>query len=116
MNIEEYRDYCLSLPAVEETFPFDTVTLVFKVAGKMFTAADVDLFESINVKCDPELAVELREHYHAVQPGYHMSKIHWNTLVMDGSLPDALVKEWIKASYDLVVAGMSKKHRVQHGL
>lgn len=116
MNIEAYRNFCLSLPGVEETFPFDANTLVFKVAGKMFTATDVDQFESINVKCDPERAVELREEYQAVLPGYHMSKVHWNTLVMDGSLPDRLIHEWIKASYDLVVSGMTKRHREAHGL
>jgi predicted DNA-binding protein (MmcQ/YjbR family) len=116
MNIEQFRNYCLSLPATEETFPFDEVTLVFKVAGKMFALADVDLFTSINLKCDPELAVELRERYPAVQPGYHMSKVHWNTVEMDGSIPDALLKEWIKNSYDLVVASMTRKHREANGL
>lgn len=116
MNIEQFRDFCLSLPATEETFPFDNVTLVFKVAGKMFALADVDLFTSINLKCDPEMAVELRERYPAVQPGYHMSKVHWNTVEMDGSISDALLKEWIKNSYDLVVASMSRKHREANGL
>jgi predicted DNA-binding protein (MmcQ/YjbR family) len=116
VNIEEYRDFCLSLPVVEETFPFDANTLVFKVAGKMFALADVDLFESINLKCDPEEAVLLREQYSAVQPGYHMSKVHWNTVLVDGSIPDALLRTWIKNSYDLVVAGMPKKLREAHGL
>lgn len=116
MNIEEFRAYCLSLPATEETFPFDHVTLVFKVAGKMFALCDVDLFTSINLKCDPEMAVELRERYPAVKPGYHMSKVHWNTVEMDGSIPDALLKEWIKNSYDLVVASMPRKHRAAHKL
>lgn len=116
MDIESYRLFCLSLPAVEETFPFDEQTLVFKVAGKMFTATDVDFFESVNVKCDPEEAIMLREEHLAVTPGYHMSKKHWNTVAMDGSIPDSLIKEWIKNSYDLVVAGMTKKHREAHQL
>ncbi len=116
MNIEEFRHFCLAMPAVEETFPFDQQTLVFKVAGKMFALADVDLFESINLKCDPEEAVLLREQYAAVQPGYHMSKKHWNTILMDGSISDPLIRAWIKNSYDLVVAGMPKKHRAEAGL
>lgn len=116
MNIEAFRQYCLSLPVVEEDFPFDEKTLVFKVAGKLFALTDVDFFESVNLKCDPEEAVLLREQYPAVQPGYHMSKKHWNTVVMDGSIPDRLICEWVKNSYDLVVAGMTKKQRSEAGL
>ena len=114
MNIEEFRDYCLSLKGVTEDFPFDDQTLVFKVKGKMFALADIDYFESINIKCDPEETFELRERYTAVLPGYHMNKKHWNTVKMDGSLPDSLVCEWIKKSYDLVVSGLPKKD--QHDL
>lgn len=116
MNIEAFREYCLSLPVVEEDFPFDEKVLVFKVAGKLFALTDVDFFESINLKCDPEEAIALREQYPAVQPGYHMSKKHWNTVTMDGSIPNALIRDWIKKSYDLVVAGMTKKHRQEAGL
>lgn len=109
MNIEEFRDYCLSLKAVREEFPFDDQTLVFKVKGKIFALADVDIFESINLKCDPEEAIELRERYPAVRPGYHMSKVHWNTILMDGSIPDTQLKDWIRKSYGLVVKKLPKK-------
>ncbi|MGE0930678.1 MmcQ/YjbR family DNA-binding protein [Peijinzhouia sedimentorum] len=109
MDIEFYRDYCLQKPGVTESFPFDDKVLVFKVMNKMFALADVDLFESINLKCDPERAVELREQYPAVQPGYHMNKAHWNTISMDGSLSDQMLCELIDHSYDLIVASLPKK-------
>ncbi len=102
MNLESFRDYCLSKKGVTEEFPFGINTLVYKVAGKMFALTDVDSFESINLKCLPEEAVQLREHYEAVLPGYHMNKKHWNTVVMDGSIPDRSLKEWIDQSYNLV--------------
>ena len=79
MNIEEYREYCIGKPGVTEGFPFDLNTLVFKVMGKMFALTNVDLFVSINLKCDPDYAIELREQYEGIKPGYHMSKKHWNT-------------------------------------
>lgn len=106
MDIENFRQYCLGKQGVTEEFPFDDRTLVYKVMGKMFAAADLDLFESINLKCDPELAVELRERFPAVLPGFHMNKKHWNTVLVDGSLPDRLIREWIDHSYDLVVEGL----------
>lgn len=109
MNIEEFRAYCLSFPGVTEEFPFDENTLVFKVMGKMFALVDVDDFESINLKCEPEKAVTLREQYAAVMPGYHMHKKHWNTVLTNGGIKDALMKEWIRDSYYLVVAGLTKK-------
>lgn len=109
MDIEFYRDYCIDKKGVTEEFPFDQNTLVFKVMGKMFALADVDLFVSINLKCDPERAVELREQYVGVKPGYHMNKKHWNTVMMDGTVPDNLTKELIDHSYDLVVKGLTKK-------
>lgn len=112
MNIESFREYCLSFSGVTEEFPFDENTLVFKVMGKMFALCDVDEFESINLKCDPVIAVELREEYPGlVEPGYHMNKKHWNTVSMQGNLPDDLIKEWIKDSYDLVVAKLPKRDR-----
>jgi predicted DNA-binding protein (MmcQ/YjbR family) len=111
MNIEEFREFCLSMKGVTEDFPFDENTLVFKVMGKMFTLVDVDRFESINVKCDPEKAIELREHYSAVLPGYHMSKKHWNTVLTNGEISDQLLKEWTRDSYELVVKGLTKKLR-----
>lgn len=109
MNIEELREYCLSFKGVSEGTPFGEDVLVFKVMGKMFALADIELFESINLKCDPEEAVLLREKYPAVKPGYHMNKQHWNTVMMDGSLADELVRNWIKNSYDLVAATLPKK-------
>ncbi len=113
MNIEEFRDYCLSMKGTSEDLPFDENTLVFKVMGKMFALTDLDNFESINLKCDPEKAIELREQYPAVQPGYHMNKKHWNTVLNNAGIPDTLMKQWIRDSYDLVVAGMPKKLRDQ---
>ncbi|MBX7153062.1 MmcQ/YjbR family DNA-binding protein [bacterium] len=103
MNLESFRRYCLSKKSVTEGFPFDEETLVFKVAGKMFALTDVHLFDSINLKCDPEKAIELRERYEQVIPGYHMNKKHWNTVLIDGTLPDKLIYEWIDDSYHLVV-------------
>jgi len=103
MNIEEFRIYCLQKNDVTECFPFDEQTLVFKVKGKMFALTDLMESFSINIKCDPDKAIELREHYSCVLPGYHMNKKHWNTIIIDGSIPDKLLKEWIDHSYDLVV-------------
>jgi len=112
MNIESFREYCLSFSGVTEEFPFDENTLVFKVMGKMFALCDVDDFQSINLKCEPVKAIELREEYPGlVQPGYHMNKKHWNTVSMQHHLPDDLIKEWIKDSYDLVVAKLAKRDR-----
>lgn len=111
MNIEEYRDYCLHKAGVTEHFPFDNNTLVFKVMGKVFALADVDLFQSINLKCDPDRAVQLRESYPGIIPGYHMNKTHWNTVQMDGSVPDKLAYELIDHSYDLIVSSLSKKNK-----
>ena len=111
MNIEEYRNFCLGLPGVTEDFPFDEETLVFKVMGKMFALTDVDIFKSFNAKCKPEDCIELRERYSGIKPGYHMSKNHWNTIFTDGSVPDELMYELISNSYDLVVAGLTKKAR-----
>lgn len=111
MNLESFRNYCLAKKGVTEEFPFGEETLVFKVMGKIFTITDVDQFMSINLKTDPETGVEIREKYDAVQPGYHMNKKHWITVVMDGSLPDALIQKWIDNSYDLVVSGLTKKQK-----
>jgi predicted DNA-binding protein (MmcQ/YjbR family) len=111
MNIEAYRDYCISKPSVTEGFPFDNETLVFKVMDKMFALTNVEQFSSINLKCDPELAIKLRESFPAVQPGYHMNKKHWNTIEMDGSVSNEQLYQWIDHSYDLVVSGLPKKVR-----
>ncbi|TYP94800.1 putative DNA-binding protein, MmcQ/YjbR family [Fodinibius salinus] len=109
MNIIEYRKYCLSFPGAEEGFPFDEDTLVFKIKGKIFSITDVDSFELVNVKCDPVKAINLREKYPFVIPGYHMNKKHWNSIKMDHSVPEDLLKQWISDSYQLVVAKLPKK-------
>jgi len=114
MNIEQLQEYCLSKPGVEETLPFGPDTLVYKVGGKVFLLTSLDAEElRFNVKCDPELAQELREQYDCVQPGYHMNKKHWNTIIVDGSVPVRQLKEWIDHSYELVVNSLSKKLREQ---
>ncbi|MEQ8336228.1 MAG: MmcQ/YjbR family DNA-binding protein [Cyclobacteriaceae bacterium] len=109
MDIESFREYCLSKPMVTEEVPFGPDTLVFKVVGKLFALADIEQFESINLKCDPEVAVQLREQYPDVNPGYHMNKKHWNTVNTRGMVGDELFKQWIDDSYNLVVKGLPKK-------
>jgi predicted DNA-binding protein (MmcQ/YjbR family) len=112
MNIEELREYCLSFKTASEGFPFDETTLVFKVAGKMFLLTDLEEPDRVNVKCDPELAEDLRERYpQSVFPGYHMSKKHWNTVIMHREVDDDLLKQWIADSYNLVAATLPKKVR-----
>lgn len=108
MNIEQLRDYCLCLPGVSEHFPFDETTLVFKVNGKMFALTDLEGPLSVNLKCDPETAIELRERYPAVLPGYHMNKLHWNTILIDGTISDQLITEWLDHSYKLIANPKTK--------
>lgn len=109
MDIEGFRNYCLSKKGATECFPFDRTTLVFKVMGKMFALTDVNDLFWINIKCLPEIAQELREKYPCVKPGYHMNKNHWNTITIDGSISDELLMEWIDHSYDLIVKSLPKK-------
>lgn len=111
MDIESLRDYCITKLRVTEEFPFDESTLVFKVAGKMFLLVDVDSPDSINIKCDPEKAIELREKYPAVTGGFHMNKKHWNTVALDGSIPNNLLCQWIDHSYEEVIKTLPKKER-----
>jgi len=113
MNIETLREFCLGFPYVTEDMPFGPETLVFRVAGKIFLLVSLDSEAlSFNVKCDPELAVTLREKYPGmVMPGYHMSKKHWNTIKPGISAPGALLKEWIGHSYHLVFNSLPKKTR-----
>jgi predicted DNA-binding protein (MmcQ/YjbR family) len=113
MNVEEIREYCLLMKEVAESFPFDNETLVFKVNNKMFLLMSLDGPLRISLKCDPERAIELREQYAAVFPGYHMNKRLWNTVQIDGSIDDELIKEWISDSYRVVVASMPKKERTR---
>ncbi|MBC7862373.1 MAG: MmcQ/YjbR family DNA-binding protein [Bacteroidia bacterium] len=110
MNIEQLRNYCIKKNGAEETFPFDTETLVFKVGGKAFLLTGIESKPvRFNVKCNPEKAIELRENYSCVLPGFHMNKKHWNTVVCDGTVGDKLIKEWIDDSYDLIVGAFTKK-------
>jgi len=113
MNLENYYEYCLSKKGVTEHFPFDEDTLVFKVGGKMFALSSLKEWEngtpSLNLKCDPERAEELRAEYDDIKPGYHMSKVHWNTIAVNKDVQDVLVKGLIDHSYDLVFKSLTKK-------
>lgn len=114
MNIEEVHSYCNSFPDVTEGFPFGETALVFKVQGKMFLLLPLEGDERfVLLKCDPETAVELRERYDSVNPGYHMNKKHWNSLYLDGDMPDSEIRYWIRHSYRKVVEGFPKKERVR---
>ncbi|QGY44571.1 MmcQ/YjbR family DNA-binding protein [Maribellus comscasis] len=111
MNIEELREYCLSLKGVSEEFPFGETTLVFKVGGKMFCLTSLEGDLSVSVKNDPEKNIELREEYPAIIPGYHMNKKHWNTISVDGSISDDMIKNFVDESYDLIVMGLTRKQQ-----
>ncbi len=111
MILETFRTHCLKKKGVTEETPFGPDTLVYKVKGKMFALTGIDDFTSVNLKADPEDAIDLRERYDAVLPGYHMNKKHWNTVLIDGSIPDRLILEWLENSYQLVVAGLTKKEK-----
>lgn len=116
MNIEQLQDYCISKKGVTEDFPFDADTLVFKVLGKMFALVGLEKWEkgekSINLKCDPDYAEELRAEYDSINAGYHMSKKHWNTVSLNsGAISPEFLSELIDHSYDMVVKGMTKKLR-----
>jgi len=110
MFVDELRGHCISKKGVEECLPFGPNTLVFKVMGKIFLLASLDTQPvQFNVKCNPEKAIELREIYNCVLPGYHMDKKHWNTVQCDGSASDAVLKQWIDDSYNLIVESLPKK-------
>jgi predicted DNA-binding protein (MmcQ/YjbR family) len=109
MNITFFRDYCLSKPGASEYTPFDENTLCFKVGDKIFAIIDIQLFESVNLKCDPERAIELREEFTGIVAGYHMNKKHWNTVSFDGSVPDKTILELVDHSYDLIFNSLPKK-------
>ena len=111
MDLETVRENCLNKKGVTESLPFDEDTPVYKVMGKIFLIANINPPVSINIKCDPEKAVELREKYPAVTPGYHMNKLHWNTVVLDNSIPDKFILEWIDDSYSLAANGLTKKEK-----
>lgn len=113
MNLESYRTYCLAKKGVTEHFPFDQKTLVFKVCNKMFALADVEDFTGVNLKSNPEYAIELRETYAGIQPGWHMSKTHWNTVAVNSDVPDALFYSLIDHSYQCIIDSLSKKARLE---
>jgi predicted DNA-binding protein (MmcQ/YjbR family) len=113
LNIEELRDYCLQKPGVTEGLPFGDDTLVFKIGEKLFLLTSIKNANSFNVKCDLELAIELRERFDEVKPGFHMNKKHWNTIAMDGSLTRKQIQEMIDHSYDLVFKALPKKIQEQ---
>lgn len=114
MHLEELREYCLSKKGAEECFPFGEDTFVYKVMGKMFLLTGIEYQPvEFNVKCDPEKAIELRENFSCVQPGYHMSKKHWNTIVCDGSVSQKQLLEWVDHSYNLVVDSLPKKLKAE---
>ncbi|OGX84425.1 MmcQ/YjbR family DNA-binding protein [Hymenobacter coccineus] len=113
MNIEDFRDYCLGLPSATEETPFGPDTLVFKVGGKIFALTDLQTFASVNLKCDPERAAELREQHDYVLPGFHMNKKHWNTVLLGTGAPDAKVRAWTAESYQLVAAALPKAARAE---
>jgi predicted DNA-binding protein (MmcQ/YjbR family) len=117
INAEEIRGYCLLKKGVEESFPFDNETLVFKVGGKIFLLLSLDARPlQFNVKCQPDKAIELRERFSSVLPGYHMNKNHWNTVICDNSMSKKLILEWINHSYDLVKESLPKKIKTIYDL
>jgi predicted DNA-binding protein (MmcQ/YjbR family) len=112
IELEDVREYCLLLPEVTEGYPFGEDHLVFKVKDKMFCLMSLEAFPStMNLKCEPDRAIELREQYDGIAPGYHMNKKHWNTLTLDGSIPDDVVLELVRHSFDRVVKGLKKSER-----
>lgn len=116
MDIEKLREYCLSLGNTEEAMPFGDDTLVFKVGGKMFLLTNLVGELWINIKCDPEEAIDMREAFPAVSPGFHMNKRHWNTVAVDGSISDSMLEVWILKSYHLVLKSLSSKEREAFGI
>ena len=114
MDADELRGWCLEQAGAFEDFPFGAETSVFKVAGKIFAISALDRAPlEVSVKCEPDLAVALRDTYPAIRPGYHLNKRHWNTVTVDGSLPDQLVRDLIEDSYDLVVSALPKRVRAE---
>ena len=114
MNIESFREHCLKKPGTTEETPFGPEDLVFKVGGKMFAiAALMEVPARVNLKCDPDLALELRDRYEQVTPGYHMNKKHWNTVELSGGIPESEMRKMIDHSYDLVVQSLPKAKRAK---
>ncbi len=109
MNPEVLHSYCMDKPGVTQDMPFDSSTVAYRVGGKIYALTSYDVYDFINLKCDPERAVELRELHEGIRPGYHMSKKHWNSVYLDGAVNDRLIKELIDHSYELVFHSLSKK-------
>lgn len=116
MNIEEYRDFCLNLPGVTEGFPFGPETMVFKVMNKMFALTNIETYDFVNLKCDPERAIMLREEYEGIGPGWHMNKVHWNSVKTSSDVHSELFKELIHHSYELIVESLPKKSKEELNL
>jgi predicted DNA-binding protein (MmcQ/YjbR family) len=113
MNVEQLREYCLSKKGATEDFPFDEETLVVRVMNKIFALLPLERGNCINLKCDPEKVISLREHYQAVEPAYHMNKQHWNTVYVDRDAGEAEVRGWIDHSYDLIVGSLPRKLKAE---
>jgi predicted DNA-binding protein (MmcQ/YjbR family) len=113
MTLEYFREYCLAKTAVTEDTPFDQDTLAFRVGGKIFSLTSISEFLYINLKCEPERGVELREHYPGIIPGFHMSKLHWNSVSTQGNVPDKLILELADHSYELIFGSLTKKHQAE---
>ena len=120
MNIQQLYEFCLSKKAVTEHFPFDEDTLVFKVGGKMFCLTSLKEWEkgnpTLNLKCDPEKAIQLREEYEAIIPGYHMNKTYWNTVGINQDVTNKMILDLINHSYELIVSSLTKKVKIEFGL
>lgn len=114
MNVEQFREYCIAKPYVSESFPFNETVLVFKVCDKMFALADIEDFDNINLKCDPEVAIELRSKHSEVVGAFHMNKTHWNSVSTKGNLSEKLIKTMIDDSYALVYNKLPKRIRDGH--
>jgi len=111
MDIEEFRNFCLSFRGATEDLPFDETTLVFKIKNKMFALIDIDKFDYVNLKCEPQICEELRNEHDGISAGYHMNKKHWVSVMLDGSVCDRLLKELVENSYNLVVSKLTRKQK-----
>lgn len=112
MTLENFKNYCISKPGTLEEFPFDFTTMVFKVGNKMYALTDIDDEPlRLSLKCEPMYAISLRQDYKSIIPGYHLNKQHWNTLIMDGTIPDKLIRQLIDHSYELVFKSLTKAKR-----
>ncbi len=116
MNVEEILNYCLAKPYTTQEFPFNETVMVMKVAEKMYLLTDLEGEFHIALKCAPEKVIELREHYPAVKAAFHMNKSNWNSIHINGTITDSIIREWIDESYNLVVKGFTKKKRLELGL